>query len=70
MIDKSWLEEQIELLDKLEAPAALRVADAERSCRHANGELLEAKGELETLRSCKTELMWQLANIKAKEGLG
>ena len=64
MVTKEWLEQEIKNLGELEGPAAVRFAEAERSLRYADGELQEARRELESLRGCKAEWMWQLANME------
>lgn len=73
MITKEWLENEIRTLDDLEESAAARVAEAKRAqCRakdelsRANDELLGARRELESLRGCKMDLIWQLANMGGK----
>ena len=73
MITREWLETEIKVLDELEESAAARAAEAKRAQYRAkdelsrtNDELLEARRELEALRGCKTELMWQLANMGEK----
>ena len=64
MITKEWLEQEIKILGELEIPATVRLADAERAFLRAEGELFEARRELESLRCCKKEFMWQMANMR------
>ena len=68
MVTREWLLEEIERLQGLIGPAAVRLDGAERVYRRALTERNEAREDLKTLKACREEWLWQLAVMDEKEG--
>ena len=58
--NRAFLETQIKIFDNLEPQALFRLKETKRAYQEARKNYLAAKAELDNIRVCAKEFVWQL----------